>query len=945
MNRTLSFVTVAVCSLLLGAPALAAPTLVGEQQAGQGKLTIPYQMYRLDNGLTIILTPDHSDPLVHLDVTYHVGSARETVGKSGFAHFFEHMMFQGSKHVGDQEHMRIINEAGGSMNGATSQDRTVYYETVPANQLEKVLWLEADRMGFLLDAVSQKKFEIQRATVKNERAQRVDNQPYGLVGEKLGETLYPRTHPYSWQPIGYVQDLDRVDVNDLKQFFLRWYGPNNATLTLGGDFDVSQALAWIEKFFGPIPRGPEVSKPAPQPVTLPETRYVTLEDKVHLPLLYITYPTVSFNDAAEPALDILGDVLGGSASSMLYQALVKSGKAVDAGASHSCAELACTLSIYAYPNPATNGSLKQLKADVDKVVAQFAQRGLQPEDVAKAISKYRAGVVWRMGSVEGKVNQLSLGQVLANDPDYMLKNLDAVSKVTAQQVKEAYEKYVAGKPAVVLSVVPRGKSEWQASVPNFTPAARQLPDYSKHGESLPLRVVKDSFDRSVQPKAGPAVKIHVPTIWHGRLDKGIEITGTHSSEIPAVSITIALPGGLRAEGEGQLGLANLTAMMMEQGSRRLSEAQLSDELEKLGSNISFSNGQYSNLISVSSLTDKLPQTLALVRELLFEPGMREEDFARTREQILQIIQQNRQQPSSMAGQAFRELIYGKASRLGLPGDGTLADVQKLTLADVKAFWQHTYNPANAKVVVAGDVDQKSIEQQLGFLTQWQGEAAKFGNLKPKSKQAKPGIYLLDKPGAPQSVIRIGRRAMPYDATGDYFRSGLMNFNLGGNFNSRLNLNLREDKGYTYGISSGFQANRDAGFFSVGADVRANATVDAIRQIMQEFKKYRSQGPSANEMAYLRSAVTQQDALSYETLDQKAGFLLQLVVYGLDPDVVNQQGKIITDVSAKDLKALANEWLDPAKMVIVVVGDRSKLEKPLKELHLPVYPLSLSSDSL
>jgi zinc protease len=258
-------------SILLGfsLPVLAAPTLVSEQVRQEGKLGIPYQMYRLDNGLTVILAPDKSDPLVHLDVTYHVGSSRETVGKSGFAHFFEHMMFQGSKHVGDQEHMRIINEAGGEMNGTTNKDRTNYFETVPANQLEKVLWLEADRMGFLLDAVSQKKFEIQRATVKNERAQRIDNQPYGLLSEKVGEALYPRTHPYSWQPIGYVEDLDRVDVNDLKQFFLRWYGPNNATLTLGGDFDNQQALAWIEQYFGPIPRGPEVAEPTPKPATCP----------------------------------------------------------------------------------------------------------------------------------------------------------------------------------------------------------------------------------------------------------------------------------------------------------------------------------------------------------------------------------------------------------------------------------------------------------------------------------------------------------------------------------------------------------------------------------------------------------------------------------------------------------------------------------------------------
>ncbi|MGL4933731.1 MAG: M16 family metallopeptidase [Aeromonas sp.] len=926
--------------LSLALPVLAAPTLLFEQVKEEGKLAIPYQMYQLDNGLTVILAPDRSDPLVHLDVTYHVGSAREQVGKSGFAHFFEHMMFQGSKHVGDQAHMRIINEAGGDMNGTTNKDRTNYYQTVPANQLETVLWLEADRMGFLLDAVSQKKFEIQRATVKNERAQRVDNQPYGLVSERVGEALYPRTHPYSWQPIGYVEDLDRVDVNDLKQFFLRWYGPNNATLTLGGDFDHKQALAWIEQYFGAIPRGPDVAEPTPEPVNLTKTRYVTLEDKVHLPLLYISYPTVSLGDPQEPALDMFAEVLGGSASSMLHQSLVTTGKAVSVGASHYCEELACTLTVYAYPNPAQNGSLKALKGEVDKVIGEFAQRGLKPEDLDKAIAKYRASAIWGLDSVSGKVSQLAMGQVFTQDPNYLFKALEATAKVQPAQVKAAYDKFIAGKPAVVLSVVPKGKTQWQVATPNFTPAQRELPDYSKHDEALAERPVKESFDRSVQPKAGEAVSVKVPTIWRGKLDKNIEIIGTASDEIPAVSIMIALPGGIRAEDKGQLGLANLTAAMMGQGTVRLTEAQLSDELQKLGSRIDVASAQYNNLVTISALADKLPQTLALVREVLAQPGMREADFERVKAQQLQGMQQAQQQPEWLAGQAFRELVYGKQNRLGQPADGVPADVAKLTLAEVKQFYQAYYNPSNAKVVVTGDVGQKQIEEQLGFLTEWQGATPTLGDLKLKGQQAKPGIYLVDKPGAPQSVIRIGRRAMAFDTTGEYFTAGLMNFNLGGNFNSRINLNLREDKGYTYGASSGFSANREVGTFATGANVRADATVDAIRQFLNELDNYRASGPTPVELAYMRSAVSQQDALSYETLGQKAGFLLQMVMYDLTPDYVQAQSKLIKTVSPESLKASAARWLNPAEMVIVVVGDKQKLEKPLQELHLPIYPLQL-----
>ncbi|WP_427982180.1 M16 family metallopeptidase, partial [Agarivorans sp.] len=381
--------------------------LVEQAEANGSELQIGYKKYRLANGLTVLLYQDQSAPLVHVDVTYHVGSSREQQGKSGFAHFFEHMMFQGSKHVGDQEHFRIINEAGGTMNGSTTQDRTNYYQTVPANQLEKVLWLEADRMGFLLDAVSQKKFEIQRDTVKNERAQRVDNAPYGLLSERVGEALYPRDHPYSWQPIGYVEDLNRVDVNDLKAFFLRWYGPNNAVLSIGGDIDEAQTLEWVNKYFGTIPSGPEVPKVTPWPAQLTQTRYISLEDRVHIPLLYISYPTVYAGAEDEVALDMFSEILGGGKSSLLHQSLVESGKALSAGSSHYCREIACTLAIYVRANPQSGLTLAELMKDVDQAIDDFAARGVSQADLQRVRSSLKASTIYSLESVADVVTQLA----------------------------------------------------------------------------------------------------------------------------------------------------------------------------------------------------------------------------------------------------------------------------------------------------------------------------------------------------------------------------------------------------------------------------------------------------------------------------------------------------------------------------------------------------------
>jgi zinc protease len=298
-------------------------TFVENVPPQNGVINIPYAKYVLDNGLTVLIHEDHSDPIVYVDVTFHVGSAREQQGRSGFAHFFEHMMFQGSKHVADDQHFKIITEAGGTLNGTTNSDRTNYFEVVPSNQLEKVLWLEADRMGFLLDSVTQQKFEIQRSTVKNERGQRYDNAPYGLALEKSAEALFPKGHPYSWQTIGYIEDLNRVDVNDLKRFYMRWYGPNNAVLTIAGDVDVPKTLQWIVKYFGPIPKGKSVTPMTPTPVVLPETRYISYEDNVKFPMLKWSFPTVPFTSEEATALDFLADILSNGKSSAVASSEVK----------------------------------------------------------------------------------------------------------------------------------------------------------------------------------------------------------------------------------------------------------------------------------------------------------------------------------------------------------------------------------------------------------------------------------------------------------------------------------------------------------------------------------------------------------------------------------------------------------------------------------------------
>ena len=400
-------------------------TLIEEFAKRENGFSIPFSKYRLENGLTVILHEDHSDPLVHVDVSYHVGSDREEPGRSGFAHFFEHMMFEGSANVGQGDLSRIVSNAGGALNGTTNSDRTNYYETVPVNQLEIALWLEADRMGLLLEAVDQEKFEIQRETVKNERGQRVDNQPYGRTSETMMKNLDPAGHPYSWPVIGWIEDLNAANVDDLKRFFLRWYGPNNATLAIGGDIDKEQTLQWVARYFGPIPSGPEVEPIPKQPAQLSRDRYVTLEDNIHLPAIAMLFPTVYYAHEDEAPLDAAAKILGQGRASLLYQRLVQTGRAVSAHVSHACRELACEMAFIVIQNPASGETLAEMEAAIRETLVEFAGRDVTDDDLQKFTAGFESGRIFGMQSVSGKVGALVFSELYSGDPKTIIddKNL------------------------------------------------------------------------------------------------------------------------------------------------------------------------------------------------------------------------------------------------------------------------------------------------------------------------------------------------------------------------------------------------------------------------------------------------------------------------------------------------------------------------------------------
>lgn len=917
------------------ASTVAGMTFIEQVEAQEGKTVIPYQKYVLDNGLTLILHQDNSDPLVHVDMTYHVGSGREEVGKSGFAHFFEHMMFQGSEHVADEEHFKIVTESGGTMNGTTNSDRTNYFQTVPANQLEKMLWLEADRMGFLVDAVTQEKFEIQRETVKNERGQSYDNRPYGLLRERVAEAMYPAGHPYSWQTIGYIEDLNRVNVNDLKAFFLRWYGPNNATLTIGGDVDVEKTLAMVNKYFGSIPRGPEVEMPEKPSFTIDADRYISMEDNVHLPLIYMSYPTVSVRHEDEAPLDLLSSILGGGKTSLLYKNLVKNQLAVQASVNHPCAELACSFNLLALPHPASGKTLADMEKVIRDSLVEFETRGVEDDDLIKAKASMEANFVIGLQSVAGKVSQLAANETFKGDPNYIEQDIARYAEVTKADVMRVYKKYIKDKHGVIMSVVPKGQKQLVAAEDNFTPPTRVIPEQVQTTDSdLKVRKAIDDFDRSIVPTAGANKAVDVPKMWQETFANGIKILATQSKETPTTSILIKIPAGHYYESKDKAGTASLLAAMLNESTTKRSAEDMSKELQKLGASVGISAGNSYLAINVNTLTKHLDATLALVYEKLTAPAFLSNEFQRNKSNAIQDAINGKKDAGYLASTAYRQLLHAD-NIAAISSAGSQASLNNIQLADVKALYEQQVKPKDSEIILVSDLAKARVLQSLAIFKPLTGAGKKLSLDLPASKAKTGVIYLVNKDNAAQSAIRIGKRSLTQDVTGEYYRAYLMNFPLGGAFNSRINLNLREDKGYTYGARSYFYGDKFSGVYTASAEVRADVTDKSIVEFVKEIQHYADKGISDEELAFMRNAINQKDALKYETPSSKLNFLAQILEHNLSADFVKQRNEIVKNISKEEINALAQKHLNIKEMLMVVVGDAKTLKPQLEALGYEV----------
>lgn len=924
-------------------PAAAGKPVFKEEIKKTGnEIVIPYKRYQLDNGLAILIHEDHSDPICYVDVTYHVGSAREQQGRSGFAHFFEHMMFQGSKNVADEQHFKIITEAGGTLNGTTNTDRTNYYETVPSNQLEKMLWLEADRMGFLLDSVTQRKFEVQRATVKNERGQRYDNAPYGVVGEKIGEALYPKGHPYSWTTIGYIEDLDRVDVNDLKRFYMRWYGANNAVLTVAGDVKTEEVLAMAQKYFGSIGKGPEVKDQVVAPFKLEASRYISYEDNVKFPMLNMAYPTAPLNTKDDAALDVLAEILAGSQSSPLYKGFIESKKAVSANAYQYSRELAGQFQIVIRAN--SNSLLADVEKELQTILNEWEKKGATDDDIVKFRAQFQSNLYNRLSTVQGKGATLASYYTLGKNANNIKQVIAMNMSVTKEDVMRVYRTYIKDKPAVILSCVPKGKSDMIARADTWKMYERTIETESAEYKNLSYKTPEDNFNRAIMPAAQAAKAVPVPDFYTAKINSTIPLIGIYENEIPKVNVLVTFKAGHRFEPGDKAGLSQLLASMLEQSSQKTSADELENRLNRLGSSVSIYSGDEELSISIQALKQNLKATLQIVEESFFEPKFDEAEFELEKKKQMDAITQSHTNASALAEIVYRKMLYGKNHIMSVTSRGNLETVKNITLEDVKKYYQ-ALNSSMVSVAVSGDVTKETILSDLSFLARLKSGSPLIAKGAEIPAIEKTKIYFLDKKQAAQSEIRIGYMAMPFDATGDFYKSTIMNFSFAGAFNSRTNYLLREIKGWTYGTRGSFSGTAYLGPYTLSGGFKANTTDSTLVEFFSELKKYAEGGITEEELSFTRNAMAQSDALKYESPFQKLGFIKRVLDYDLPKDYVARQASILNAITVPEINALAKKYLPYTNMIVVVVGDKDSNFEKIKKLGYEVIEINMNGNKV
>ncbi len=882
--------------------------------------------YTLKNGTRVILHQDKSTPIVTVGTWYHVGSKNEVEGRTGFAHLFEHMMFQGSKNY-DNDYFAPLQEAGGSVNGTTNQDRTWYFETVPSNFLELALFLEADRMGNLLDAMTQEKLDNQRDVVKNERRQRVDNQPYGTAFEKIGEIMYPKGHPYNWTTIGSLEDLQAASMDDVKAFFRQYYTPNNTILVVSGDFEEKQARTWIDKYFGGFAKGAEIKRPKnPQPTLDKEIR-TTVEDAVPLPRRSFVWHSVPAYAADEPALDILAYILSTGRTSRLQSNLIYGKEmAQQVGAFNGTNEIAGTFQIQATARPGK--SLDDIEKEIDAEVAKIKAAPPTADEMSRALNSIESQTINGLQTVLGKAGQLTSFAGYKGKADWFQEDLDRYRKVTPADVQRAANKYL-GANRLVMSYVPRtgevARSNRGADRPTSVKTEKDKKDEAKIAAQT-----------AALPKPGPDPKFTLPAIEKTKLSNGLNVWMVNQNELPIVSMNLVLGTGSSNEPNDKTGVSGMAAQLLDDGTTSRSAADISNQLQAIGANIGSGSGWDSTNVTLQTLTKNLDKALELYADVIQHPAFPAAEVESLKARSLIGLRQQKANPNAISNVVYNKVLYGDHP---YGRNNNEATIKAITRDDLVNYYTSTYRPNNGTLIVVGNYDKKAMVSKLeSAFSGWKPGEVKAATLPASRSQDATKIYIVDRPNSAQSVVSVGQVGVDR-MNPDYVPIQVMNAILGGGITSRISMNLREDKGYTYGANSGWTYRRGAGPFRAGGDMQTAVTKESVAELMKELNGIRGGIPiTQKELDYNKQSIIRRFPAGFETVGAISNQLSNLVVYELPDTYFNDFITKVNAVTLDDINRVAKKYLDPSKMAIVIVGDRKVIEPGLKELGYPIVIL-------
>ena len=871
-------------------------------------IDIPFQKVVLDNGLTLIVHEDHKAPIVAVNLWYHVGSKNEKPGKTGFAHLFEHLMFGGSEHAPGR-YIDAMEKIGATdLNGTTNNDRTNYFENVPTSALDYTLWMESDRMGFLLGQLDQKTLDLQRGVVQNEKRQG-ENQPYAVSFQLRTQNTYPAGHPYSWTVIGEMADLNAASMDDVKEWFRTYYGPSNVVICLAGDIDAKTAKEKVEKYFGNIPAGPPVGHQEAWIAKMTGTHRGVVQDRVPQARIYKVWNVPQDATPDGDYLDLVSDVLSVGESSRFYKRLVYDDQiATNANAFVDLREIAGQFHIQATAKP--GGDLAQVEKELDEELAKFLKDGPTAEELARVKEQYQANFIRgieRIGGFGGKSDQLARNQVFHGDPAHYKVSLKRVQGATAEDLKAAANRWLTDG-VYILEVHP-------------------FPDY---------KTASSGADRSKAPSTGTPPALKLPKLQRTTLSNGLKVILAERHEVPLVTLWLDVDAGYAADPSGMPGTSSMAMSLLSGGTKTRNALQISDQQALLGAQIAaFSNLDLS-IVRLSALKSKLDPSLELFSDLILNPVFPEDDFKKQQKLQIAAIQREQTTPIQMGLRVFPGLLYGSGHAYGNPltGSGTIASVEKMTREDLAKFHQSWFKPNHSTLVIAGDATLSEMTPRLEKLfVSWKSGQAPEKSVKPVQLPAKSIVYLMDKPGAQQSIIMVGNIAPPQNNPNEIAMEA-MNDGLGGLFLSRINANLRENKHWSYGTTTLLWGARGQRPWFTIAPVQTDKTKESLVEVNNELHGIVGDHPlTQEELSVVQDNETLSLPGSRETQQELGDSINELVQFGLPDDYYETMAAKIRALRPADVANAAKIVDHPDNLIWVVVGDRSRIEAGVKELNL------------